>query len=344
MNLISPVDPDDGPASREEFLQVADRRAKFKLPQSDYTYWRRFKYLKLGVEVTVFYQKDMVLEEIKAWRVLEQWTRTIFADLSKQNDQVHPYHKDPYTLHYITVESFNHLGMGIMADIRNSADNYLPGTLCLPPSMETTKVGIMVTVACKVTAADIKYRKLPSIAKNKYVMVIGRPRISAGRLQFLEIPTGIFTDSGIEDIIGWKEIMRLLPGPPSRVLNMSEIAITGAAPGSPGLVHQGNLALGVQHDGLRGSVQNGHTYQHTQIMLREHKLPLEEFEALVTKVRNGFMEDRTGTKLPDSGSTVRLVNLVNMPWACVGDIYSMLAWGLYNNLEATQRIGYGPSA
>ncbi|PVH86253.1 hypothetical protein DL98DRAFT_650301 [Cadophora sp. DSE1049] len=312
-------------ATIQSFDDIQAQRRKHRLPAIDSRYWRAFIYEQVCGEVPVYYQ-----------------------DLGRQNEEVHPFHKDPYTLHAITIESFNGRYMEIMADVRNSAGNHLPGTVNLLRPTETTEIGVMITIVCKDTKRDTENQGPWDTATNKYMLVTAQPRISAGQLEFLELPTGrLDTNGKLRGIGVWDKIEQLLPQSPSRVLNMSEVAISGSHPGCPGLLPAGTYALGIGQlpffpDGeLRGTIRYKNTYEHTQIMLFEYRLSKEDFESLEKRVRNGYMDHRGVKDLPDDGSTLRLIRMRNMPWACAKDFSITLAWALYNNLESTRRIGYG---
>ncbi|KAH7390210.1 hypothetical protein BKA64DRAFT_117425 [Cadophora sp. MPI-SDFR-AT-0126] len=342
MDANSLADPYGESARLEVFRDVERQRRKHGLMETDLTWWRSFIYERSGVEMTVFCPKDMLVQEIiqiKAWKSLEDWAKALFTNLNSQTDEAHPFHRDPYTLHGITVESFNGRWMQIMADIRNSAGIHLPGLVDLVSPEATTGVGVMVTIVHK----DTEDRDPWGTATKKYMLVTSLPRISAGQIDFLELPMGrLEADGRVRGITAWEEITRFLPIPPSLTLNMSDIAITGSAPGSPGLEQGSNFALGCPRNGeLRGAIFNRYSYQHTQIMLYEYRMSTKEFNSLEDKLRIGYLEHRTGEHLPDNGTTLRLLRMGHVPSVNAKDINIILAWALYKNLEITQRIGFG---
>ena len=288
--------------------------------------------------------------------IWQQWFQGIFGELAKQSKETHTYHQDPYTLHAITIERFNDWIMEIMADVRNSTGKHLDGRVILLRPDQTTKIGLMITITvCKKTKEVNGKQAVLDIGNvtGKYMVVTAPARISACQLEFLELPTGTLGENG--QYCGYAAcsvVGEMLGRPPWRVLNVSEAARSGSGPSAPGLREVGNFGLGVgQIDGpvarspigaLRGAVRNRGTYEHIQIMLYEYQISEEEFGALEGKLRYGFMEERTGQKLPRNGSDLRLIHMRNMPWACVRDINITLAWALYKSLVATQRIVNSP--
>ncbi|KAI0522233.1 hypothetical protein F5B22DRAFT_643254 [Xylaria bambusicola] len=139
--------------------------------------------------ISVSLPEGFTEEQLLSFSPFNSWLKTLSNSLSLQHSNPkHPFHKDPYALRSIAVQSYDlfggkHVGfLKIQAHVTNSAGESLPGAVFL----RGPSVGMLVIL-------------IPEDAQNaeeeRYVILTIQPRIPAGSLAFAELPAGMVDDS-----------------------------------------------------------------------------------------------------------------------------------------------------
>ncbi|EMD63774.1 hypothetical protein COCSADRAFT_37531 [Bipolaris sorokiniana ND90Pr] len=124
---------------------------------------------------------------------LRNWLLGLFRTLDAQKDESHPFHRQPYRLEELTIESvdwfdkknYTRLGyMKIQSEIRNGSGDgdWIPGSAFLR--------GGSVAILAIVQPTDA------SGEAEKHVILTVQPRLAVSSLAFTEIPAGMLDDSG----------------------------------------------------------------------------------------------------------------------------------------------------
>ncbi|KAH0600087.1 hypothetical protein MHUMG1_01083 [Metarhizium humberi] len=130
-----------------------------------------------------------VLPTISVADTWQQWTTTLDKSLTRQSAPGHPFHKDPYSLRSITVQSFDLWGherigfIKVLASVSNSAGEALPASAFL----RGPSVAMLVMLVPDDAAPD---------SDERYVVLTVQPRVPAGSLSFVELPAGMVDDAG----------------------------------------------------------------------------------------------------------------------------------------------------
>ncbi|RYP05475.1 hypothetical protein DL765_009824 [Monosporascus sp. GIB2] len=131
-----------------------------------------------------------------AFKPFTDWLTTLKYSLSLQNLTAHPFHKNPYMLHSIAIQSFDMFGsklgfLKLIADVSNEKGERLPGSVFLRgPSVAMLIVLIPYDVVTAPESGGNKgERKIAS--DERFVILTVQPRIPAGSLEFVELPAGM---------------------------------------------------------------------------------------------------------------------------------------------------------
>ncbi|PMD31210.1 NUDIX family hydrolase [Hyaloscypha variabilis F] len=126
--------------------------------------------------------------ELLRFRAFNDWQKTLKASLDLQQDPDHPFHKAPYELKSIEIQSVDWFAKNtdrafvgfvkLEADVRNEEGKSLPGIAFLR--------GMSVAMLMILRPSDSK--------TERWVIMTEQPRIPAGSLRFLEIPAGMMDD------------------------------------------------------------------------------------------------------------------------------------------------------
>lgn len=109
----------------------------------------------------------------------------------QHDNPVHPFHKAPYALRGITIQSYdlfggNHLGfLKLKVDIANDNGETLPGSIFLR--------GPSVAMLVMLIPDDVEPGSAEE-ADERYVILTVQPRVPAGSLEFVELPAGMVDD------------------------------------------------------------------------------------------------------------------------------------------------------
>jgi len=121
---------------------------------------------------------------------VQEWLKKLTKSLKSQSaNKEHPFNKDPYALHAITVQAYDLFGgqrigfLKLTAEVANDAGESLPASIFL----RGPSVGMLVLLVPEDAPAD---------TEEKYALLTVQPRIPAGSLSFVELPAGMVDDDG----------------------------------------------------------------------------------------------------------------------------------------------------
>ncbi|KAI0153014.1 hypothetical protein GGR57DRAFT_468549 [Xylariaceae sp. FL1272] len=137
--------------------------------------------------------------QLLSFQPFNNWLNQLTHSLSlQQTNPSHPFHKDPYKLHSITIQSYDLFGprvgfLKLQARISNNAGEHLPGGVFL----RGPSVGMLV-----ILIPD----DAPKDTDERYVVLTVQARVPAGSLEFAELPAGMVDDGpGDKDGEGQKD-------------------------------------------------------------------------------------------------------------------------------------------
>lgn len=135
-------------------------------------------------DVPVTLPADLRAEKLESFGPFKTWLSTFQSSLKSQySDSSHPFASDPYTLRSINIQSVDFFGdrigfLKLQADVRNSSDAHLPGSIFLRGSSVT----ILLVLEPEETPDE------------KWVVLTVQPRVPAGVLNLVELPAGMMDD------------------------------------------------------------------------------------------------------------------------------------------------------
>jgi ADP-sugar diphosphatase len=160
-------------------------------------------------DVPVIFDVGGITEvQLLRFRAFNTWRETLKASLDAQEDTEHPFHKSPYELKSITIQSVDWFAkdsdrpfigfVKLEAEVKNDKGHSLPGIAFLR--------GMSVAMLMILRPSDSK--------TERWVIMTEQPRIPAGSLRFLEIPAGMMDDHKTFSGAAAREIKELaLTGP-----------------------------------------------------------------------------------------------------------------------------------
>ncbi|RYP06230.1 hypothetical protein DL765_009573 [Monosporascus sp. GIB2] len=139
----------------------------------------------------------------KTNRAAQNWLATLMRSLSLQRSvAAHPFHKDPYALRRIAVQSYDLFGSGskrlgflkLRAEVANAAGETLPGSVFLRGPSVAMLVVLIPDDTGSETGPGGKMGGEEEEEEERYVLLTVQPRIPAGSLAFVELPAGMVDD------------------------------------------------------------------------------------------------------------------------------------------------------
>ncbi|KAK4445213.1 hypothetical protein QBC34DRAFT_413438 [Podospora aff. communis PSN243] len=170
-----------------------------------------------GNPVPVTLTPDITESQLLSFPPFQTWRSTLQANLKLQKDEDHVFHRAPFTLRSITVQSvdwFTHSQIGsvtLAVEMENQEGKILPGTA----SLRGGSVAVLMVLKPK----DSRDERL--------VVMTEQPRVPAGSLSFMEIPAGMldhennFVGAAAKEILeetGFKILA-------SELIDMTELAL-----------------------------------------------------------------------------------------------------------------------
>ncbi|KAF2767192.1 hypothetical protein EJ03DRAFT_158961 [Teratosphaeria nubilosa] len=136
---------------------------------------------------------DLEPDQLLSFHAFKTWSTTLRHSLSLQHNPRHEFHKAPYKLRSIKIQSVDWFGSGdkkrlgfikLQAEVTNDEGAYLPGAVF----MRGGSIAMLLILQPDDVPADSD--------QDKHVLLTVQPRLAAGSLSFSEIPAGMLDDSG----------------------------------------------------------------------------------------------------------------------------------------------------
>ena len=146
-----------------------------------------FNLPKLDLPCPVHLTQDITQEQLLSFPAFNTWSNSILHSLSQQSKPGHEFHRLPYKLRSINIQSVDWFGSGekkrlgfikFQAEIKNDNGEWLPGAVF----MRGAAVAMLLILQPDDVPADTE--------KDKHVLLTIQPRIAAASLGFAEIPAG----------------------------------------------------------------------------------------------------------------------------------------------------------
>ncbi|KAF3003762.1 hypothetical protein E8E13_009900 [Curvularia kusanoi] len=255
------------------------------------------------VEVTLTH--GITEKNLLEWPAFKTWTSTLHANLELQYDEHsgHAFHKDPFALHSIEIQSVDWFGTNIgflklAALIKNPKGKQLPG-ICF---LRGGSVAMLMILRPKDSRED------------RWVVLTEQPRVPAGSLRFLEIPAGMIDKSEtfggaaakeIEEETGFKI-------PASELLDLTNLALQQSEISEPSMKNAMYPSPGGSDEFI-------------PIFLWEKELDRQEIEDLRGKL--------TGQRTQGEMITLHLVRYDDLWREGARDAKTLAAWALYEGLN-----------
>ncbi|KAF2643376.1 nudix hydrolase 14 [Massarina eburnea CBS 473.64] len=255
------------------------------------------------VEVTL--TPNITKEQLLGFPAFGIWRKAIQSNLSLQTEKDHAFHKDPYTLRSILVQSVDWFGktkigfIKLNAVIRNDKEHSLPGISFLR--------GGSVAMLMILRPKDSRDERL--------VVMTQQPRIPAGSLSFWEIPAGMVDDAGTFSGAAAKEIKEEtgFDIPKSELIDLTALALQRS------MIPETQTLQKAMYPSPGGSDE------FIPIFLWEKELDRQEIEDLRGKLMG---QRRQGEMI-----TLRLCEYEDLWREGARDAKTLAAWALYEGLN-----------
>lgn len=262
--------------------------------------------------VPVTLTENLSEEKLLDFPAFKTWIETLKTSLADQKKRKHPFHKFPYTLRSITIQSVDFFGSRIgfvklKAEITNDATP--PQTLPGVAFLRGGSVAVLIILRPKDSRDE------------RWVVMTLQPRIPAGSLSFMEIPAGMvdkhknFAGAAATEI---KEETGL-EIPQKELIDMTELALENTqAP---------------ERKQLQSAMypSPGGSDEFIPLFLWEKELDRQEIEDLRGRL--------TGLRTQGEMITLKLCNYEELWREGARDAKTLAAWALY---EALKRAGKLP--
>ncbi|KIW71430.1 hypothetical protein PV04_03599 [Phialophora macrospora] len=266
----------------------------------------------------------MSQDQLLAFPAFKTWFNTLRHSLSLQRDSsTHPFHKSPYSLKSIEIQSFDlfsgqRLGfLKLKAEVSNEDGEHLPGSVFMR--------GGSVAMLIILTPSDGLDRE----AHAEYAILTLQPRIPAGSLSFIELPAGMIDDSGTFAGAAAREVHEEtgLEISSDELIDMTQLASSMNLSGA-----NSPPASSAEEERLQNAMypSPGGSDEFMPIFLARKSLPTHEIEELKGKLTG--LRDR-GEKI-----TLKIVPVHEVWKVAWRDGKTLAAMALYEGLRAEGRI------
>ncbi|KAJ9612034.1 hypothetical protein H2200_003629 [Cladophialophora chaetospira] len=267
--------------------------------------------------VPVTHPTSVSQDQLLGFPAFKTWLSTLHHSLALQRrSSSHPFHKLPYSLKSIEIQSVDFFGghrlgfLKLKAQVSNENGEHFPGSVFMR--------GGSVAMLIILTPSD----KTPSdVPKEEYAILTVQPRIPAGSLSFIELPAGMIDDSGTFAGAAAKEIEEEtgLEISSEELVDMTQLA----SQISPSASKDDDAAEEQLQNGIYPSP--GGSDEFIPIFLARKSLPTQEINDLKGKL----------TGLRDHGEkiTLKIVKLDEVWKVAWRDGKTLAAMALYEGLK-----------
>ncbi|KAF2718063.1 hypothetical protein K431DRAFT_288015 [Polychaeton citri CBS 116435] len=265
---------------------------------------------------------DLTQEQLLNFPAFKTWSKTLLHSLSLQHkDASHTFHKSPYSLRTITIQSVDWFGsdpqkrrLGFLkfsSTVSNDDGEYLPGSVFLRGG---SLAMLLILQPDDMSSSDPEQ----VVNQERYVLLTVQPRIAAGSLGFSEIPAGMLDDNGSFSGGAAKEIKEEtgLEVTADDLIDLTQLAIQA---------YDGDEQL---QKGVYPSA--GGSDEFIPIFLHQRKMPRDELRELQGRL----------TGLRDHGEkiTLKVVKLKDLWREGARDAKTLSALALYEGLKREGKI------
>jgi ADP-sugar diphosphatase len=254
-------------------------------------------------------------DQLLNFRAFNTWRETLKTSLEGQKDSKHPFHKAPYKLKSVAIQSVDWFGkeppegkgkfigfVKLTAEVKNEKGDSLPGIAFLR--------GGSVAILMILRPSDSK--------TERWVIMTEQPRIPAGSLRFMEIPAGMLDNSRTFSGAAAKEIEEEtgLTVHESELVDLTKLALQGVTATE-------SLASGMYPS-------PGGLDEFIAIFLWEKVMDRQEIESLKGKLK--------GLRRQDEMITVRILDYEELWKVGARDAKTLAAWSLYEALKRSRKL------
>ncbi|RJE20575.1 nudix family hydrolase [Aspergillus sclerotialis] len=258
---------------------------------------------------------DLSKDTLVNFPAFKIWLSTLQHSLRRQENLSHEFHKNPYVLRKIDIQSADFFKGGrlgflkLKADVSNRDGEALPGSVFLRGG----SVGMLLILQ----PDDIPQAE----EEDKRAILTIQPRIPAGSLAFPEIPAGMLDDSGTFSGGAAKEIHEEtgLSIPQNELIDMTSLALQSIQQPKDG-------------ETLQQAVypSPGGSDEFIPLFLCQKRMPRKDIEGLQGRL-SGLRQE--GEKI-----TLKVVPLENLWKEGLRDGKTLAAWALYKGLKQEGKI------
>ncbi|KAK4449201.1 putative nudix domain-protein [Podospora aff. communis PSN243] len=261
-------------------------------------------------------------EQVLSFHPFQTWLTTLQNSLAVQSQNPsHPFHKFPYSLRSVTIQSYDLFGkrigfLKLTSTVSTPDGESLPGAVFLR--------GASVAMLVMLIPDDA-----PPDTEERYVLLTVQPRIAAGSLEFVELPAGMVDEEDAFAGTAAKEIKEELGMEihKSELKNLSDLAAGvesgGGGDGEEKTLGDGNLPRGV-------FPSPGACDEFIPIFAHERRVPREQLGEWTGKL-TGLREE--GEKI-----TLKLVRLQDVWKEASRDGKTLAALALWEGLRREGKI------
>ena len=244
------------------------------------------------------------------------WLSTLQHSLARQRSPSHEFHKDPYVLRKIDIQTVDFFGGGrlgfvkLKAEVSNGYGEWLPGSVFLRGG----SVGMLLI---------LQPDDMPeSREEGKRVILTVQPRIPAGSLSFTEIPAGMIDTGGAFAGAAAREIHEEtgLSIPQDELIDMTTLALHSLPPPED------------DDETLQKAVypSPGGSDEFIPLFLCQKRLARRDIEGLQGRL--------TGLRQEGEKITLKIVPLEDLWKVGFRDAKTLSAWALYNGLRGAGKL------
>lgn len=264
---------------------------------------------------------DLQRVQLLQFPAFKTWIATLQKTLSMQyTDPSHPFHKNPYKLRSINVQSCDYFKGGrlgfvkLSADVRTDDDQTFPGAVF----MRGGSVAMMLVL----TETDSSGK---ATGPDEHVILTVQPRIPAGSLNFIELPAGMIDDSGTFSGAAAKEIKEEtgLSIAEDELIDMTKLAIGSRSTAEGETLEESHLQQAIYPS-------PGGCDEFMPIFLARKKMSREEIGDLQGKL--------TGLRNHGEKITLRICKVMDLWKIGARDGKTLAALALYEGLRREGKI------
>ncbi|KAK0632185.1 hypothetical protein B0T14DRAFT_418716 [Immersiella caudata] len=269
-------------------------------------------------KIPVTLPEGLSQEQVLSFHPFQTWLSTLQNSLALQSQNPsHPFHKSPYTLRSVTIQSYDLFGkrigfLKLTSNVSTSDGESLPGAVFLR--------GASVAMLVMLIPDDA-----PTNTDERYVLLTVQPRIAAGSLEFVELPAGMVDEEDNFAGTAAKEIKEELGLEihKSELMNLSDLAAGIVECGEDKVLGDGNLPRGVYPS-------PGGCDEFIPIFAHERRIPRAQLGEWTGKL-TGLREE--GEKI-----TLKLVRLQDVWKEAARDGKTLAALALWEGLRREGKI------